>query len=66
MSDEFLYEQASFPECHGATIVETPQGDLVASFLAEPKNAIPIAASGYAARRREVTSDSPQMAADGV
>lgn len=33
ISDEFLYEKASFPECHGATIVELKNGDLVALFL---------------------------------
>ena len=41
LSDEFLYEQASFPECHGATIVETPQGDLVASFFGGTKERNP-------------------------
>lgn len=49
ISDEFLYEKASFPECHGATIVELKNGDLVASSSVEPKNVIRIAASGFAA-----------------
>ena len=31
--DEFLYEQASFPQCHAATIVETKKGDLVATYF---------------------------------
>ncbi|SFC15255.1 alpha-L-rhamnosidase [Parapedobacter composti] len=30
--DEFIYEQASFPSCHAATIAETPQGMVVAFF----------------------------------
>lgn len=33
LADEFLYEEASFPQCHGATIAETPNGDLVTSFF---------------------------------
>lgn len=33
ITDEFLYEKASFPQCHASTIAETPQGDLVASFF---------------------------------
>lgn len=41
LSDEFLYEQAPFPECHGATIAETPQGDLVAAFFGGTKERNP-------------------------
>lgn len=41
LTDEFLYEKASFPECHGATIAETPQGDLVASFFGGTKERNP-------------------------
>ena len=37
VEDQFLYEQASFPECHGATIVELKNGDLVASFFGGTK-----------------------------
>lgn len=48
LSDEFLYENASFPECHGATIVELKNGDLVASFLRRNKRAQSgLLASGY-------------------
>jgi predicted neuraminidase len=32
VSREFLYEDAPFPECHASTIVETPQGLVVAWF----------------------------------
>lgn len=32
LSDEFLYEKASFPECHGATIVELKTGILSLHF----------------------------------
>ncbi len=30
---QFLYEQASFPQCHAATIVELPNGDLLAAYF---------------------------------
>lgn len=33
LREEFLYEQASFPQCHAATIAETPEGDLVAAYF---------------------------------
>ena len=41
LSDEFLYKKASFPECHGATIVELKNGDLVASFFGGTKERNP-------------------------
>lgn len=31
--DEFLYEQAAFPQCHAATISELKNGDLVAAYF---------------------------------
>lgn len=52
VEDQFLYEQASFPECHGATIVELKNGDLVASFFGGTKERNPIVVSGYVASRR--------------
>lgn len=33
VTDEFLYEDAGFPQCHGATVVELENGDLVAAFF---------------------------------
>ncbi len=39
--DEFLYESTSFPECHGATIVELPNGDLVAAYFGGTKEKNP-------------------------
>lgn len=41
LNDQFLYEKASFPECHGATIAETPKGDLVAAFFGGTKERNP-------------------------
>ncbi len=40
VKQEFLYEQAPFPSCHSATIVETPTG-LVASFFGGTKERNP-------------------------
>ena len=33
VKDEFLYTEASFPQCHSASIVETSKGDLVATYF---------------------------------
>ena len=39
--DEFLYKQASFPECHASTIAETKDGSLVASYFGGTKERNP-------------------------
>lgn len=36
VTQEFLYEQAAFPQCHAATIVEYPEGCLTAAFFGGP------------------------------
>ncbi len=41
LSDEFLYEKSSFPECHASTIAETPKGDLVAAYFGGTKEPNP-------------------------
>lgn len=41
ISNEFLYENASFPECHSATIAELPNGDLVATYFGGTKERNP-------------------------
>ena len=67
ISDEFLYEKASFPECHGATIVELKNGDLVASFFGGTKERNPdccIWVCRKAKGAKEWTA--PKLAADGV
>jgi alpha-L-rhamnosidase len=40
LTDEFIYEKASYPECHAATIAETPKG-LVASWFGGTKERNP-------------------------
>lgn len=39
--DEFLYKQASFPECHASTIAETKDGSLVAAYFGGTKERNP-------------------------
>ncbi|MDR3118211.1 MAG: family 78 glycoside hydrolase catalytic domain [Mediterranea sp.] len=41
LTDEFLYRQAHFPECHSATIAETTNGDLVTAFFGGTKERNP-------------------------
>ncbi|MDE6569419.1 MAG: family 78 glycoside hydrolase catalytic domain [Alistipes sp.] len=41
LCEEFLYEKTSFPECHSATIAETPAGDLVTAFFGGTKERNP-------------------------
>ena len=65
--DEFLYTSASFPECHSATIVETDDGDLVATYFGGTKERNPDVCIWVS--RKEKGSDTwtePQLVADGV
>lgn len=67
LSDEFLYESTSFPECHGATILELENGDLVASFFGGTKEKNPDCVIWVC--RKPKDSDkwtAPEIAADGV
>ena len=49
VTDEFLYEDAGFPQCHGATVVELENGDLVAAFFGGHAKRILIVIFGPAA-----------------
>ncbi|MBP1614468.1 MAG: Alpha-L-rhamnosidase N-terminal domain [Bacteroidetes bacterium] len=67
LTDEFLYEETSFPECHASTIAEMPNGDLVASFFGGTKERNPDCCIWVC--RKEKGSDKwtdPMLAADGV
>lgn len=67
LSDEFLYDETAFPECHGATIAELPNGDLVASFFGGTKERNPDCCIWVCRKPRGATAwSAPQMAADGV
>lgn len=65
--DEFLYKQASFPECHSASIVETKKGDLVATYFGGTKERNPDVCI-WISRKLKSKSEwtKPQMVADGV
>ncbi len=67
VTDQFLYEDASFPECHGATIVEMPNGDLVASFFGGTKERNPDCCIWVCRKPKGAKEWSvPQLAGDGV
>ena len=65
--DEFLYRQASFPECHSASIVETRKGDLVATYFGGTKERNPDVCI-WVSRKPKGKSQwtAPMMVADGV
>jgi len=64
VKQEFLYEQAPFPSCHSATIVETPTG-LVASYFGGTKERNPDVEI-YISRFVEGKWLAPVSAANGV
>ena len=65
--DEFLYESTSFPECHGATIVELPNGDLVAAYFGGTKEKNPDCCIWVSRKPKgAVRWTAPEIAADGV
>ena len=65
--DEFLYKQASFPECHSASIVETKKGDLIATYFGGTKERNPDVCIWVSRKPKGKTEwTAPQMAADGV
>ena len=66
-TDEFLYTSASFPQCHSATIAETPDGDLVATYFGGTRERNPDVCIWVS--RKPKGSDhwlAPQLVADGV
>lgn len=67
LTDEFLYEKTSFPECHASTIVELKNGDLVASFFGGTKERNPDCCI-WVCRKPKGAKEwtAPRLAADGV
>lgn len=66
-TDEFLYTNTSFPEAHSATITETKNGDLVATYFGGTKERNPDVCIWVS--RKPKGSDTwlaPQLVADGV
>lgn len=67
LNDEFLYESTSFPECHGATIIELDNGDLVAAFFGGTKERNPDCVIWVCRKPKGATEwTAPEIAADGV
>ena len=65
--DQFLYEQASFPQCHAATIVETKKGDLVATYFGGKHERNPDVCIWVSIKKKGTSEWSkPILAADGV
>ncbi|MEJ5995018.1 sialidase family protein [Pedobacter sp. Du54] len=64
VKQEFLYEKASFPSCHSATLVETPTG-LVAAYFGGTKERDPDVEI-YISRMVKGKWLAPVSAADGV
>ncbi|MDP4276765.1 MAG: sialidase family protein, partial [Bacteroidota bacterium] len=62
--DEFIFEQAPFPECHASTIAETPHGLVVAWFggMKERYKDVCI----YTSRLQQGKWTIPEKVADGV
>ncbi|MDE6066599.1 MAG: family 78 glycoside hydrolase catalytic domain [Duncaniella sp.] len=67
VTDEFLYDEASFPECHGSTIAELPDGTLVAAFFGGTKERNPDCCIWVCRKPKGAEAwTAPVIAADGV
>lgn len=67
VADEFLYETASFPECHSASIVELKNGDLLATYFGGTKERNPDVCIWTSRKPRKSDCwEAPQQVADGV
>ena len=67
IKDEFLYEQAAFPQCHSASIVETRKGDLVATYFGGKHERNPDVCIYVSIKKKGKQEWSkPILAADGV
>ena len=67
VADEFLYTEASFPECHSATITETRKGDLIATYFGGTKERNPDVCIWISKKTKGSKEwQEPQLVADGV
>ena len=67
VKDEFLYTQASFPQCHSASIVETKKGDLVATYFGGKHERNPDVCIWVSIKEKGSNIwSAPILAADGV
>lgn len=65
--ESFLYNQASFPQCHASTIAQTPEGDLVAAYFGGTHEKHPDVCIWVSRKPKgsEVWTE-PQLVADGI
>lgn len=67
VTDEFLYEESGFPECHSSTIVELPNGDLVSAYFGGTKERNPDCVIWVSRKPKGANQWTiPYLAADGV
>lgn len=67
VTDEFLYETASFPECHSASIVELKNGDLLATYFGGTKERNPDVCIWTSRKPKGAERwEAPRLVADGV
>lgn len=64
VEDEFIYDAASFPQCHAATIAETPQG-LVSAFFGGTEERNPDVEI-YVCRKEGAKWTKPVSVANGI
>ena len=63
----FLYENASFPQCHASTIAQTPEGDLVAAYFGGSYEKCPDVCIWVSRKPKGSTVwTGPQLVEDGV
>lgn len=67
VEDNFLYENASFPQCHAGTILELPNGDLIASYFGGTRERNPDVCIWINRKAKGSDKwDEPVLVADGV
>ena len=67
VEESFLYEKASFPQCHASTIAQTPEGDLVAAYFGGSYEKCPDVCIWVSRKPKGSTVWSePQLVEDGV
>ncbi|MBR2017198.1 MAG: family 78 glycoside hydrolase catalytic domain [Prevotella sp.] len=67
VEDNFLYETTSFPQCHAGTILELPNGDLLASYFGGTRERNPDVCIWVSRKAKDSDKwDEPVLAADGV
>ena len=67
LDDEFVYEHASFPQCHASTILELPNGDLLSAYFGGLHENNPDVCIWVSRKPKgSQTWDAPILAGDGV